>query len=105
MGRISSSVSSALTTIIMIQSAASEPAGASAPAWVGADLRLVGQRGLVPMMAVGDEQRLAPEIARAAGRRSRWPSSWWRMPSPSRARHSSVQARLMTWWYRSERSK
>ena len=45
----------------MIQSAASAP-GAAGRARVGAHLGLVGQRRLVPMVAVGHEQRLAREV-------------------------------------------
>ena len=39
------------------------PGRRSGRARIGAHLGLVGQRGLVPMMPIGDEQRLAPEIA------------------------------------------
>ena len=59
MGRMSTSSISALTSTAMIQSAARAPGGSAARTRIPAHLRLVGQRGLVPMVPVGDVQPLA----------------------------------------------
>ena len=97
-GRISSSASSALTSSIMIQSGcrgagrrigpARDPPGPrpgrSAPS------RTDGGR----RQRTGSDGR-GSRSSRSSGSTA---ASWWMRPSPSRARHSSLQARLMTWW-------